>query len=532
MERKLHILHLEDNPRDAALVSAILAESGIQCVVRVIQSRRDFDVELQREHIDVILSDFSMPSYDGLSALRTARQLRPEIPFIFVSGKIGEEAAIESLKNGASDYLIKDRLARLPTAVERAVNEAEEKKKRAQAEATLLEHEEKLLRTQRLESLGTLAGGIAHDLNNALLPVLLGLEIIREKLPAREDQEMLAMIENSVARGTAMVRQVLTFARGTAGDRLLVNPLHLLRDIVQIAQRTLPAGITVRSDLPRNLWSIHCDPTQMHQVLLNLVVNARDAMSQGGTLTISGRNVSATEVSHRFAAEAAPGDYVLFEVSDTGDGIPEEIRDKIFEPFFTTKEVGKGTGLGLSTSLGIVKSHDGFFDFQTDPGRGTRFRFFLPGTRELENREQFRKDKSELAGKSEVVLIVDDELGVRELTKTILSMHGYQVLTAENGAEGVNQFKRFKDRIDAVLVDGKMPLMDGLETIRAIRQLSSDVKIIATTGQAAAVSESDFAGLRIDAFLPKPFTTEKVLQVLRECFERADRRPKQPSASS
>jgi CheY-like chemotaxis protein len=297
--------------------------------------------------------------------------------------------------------------------------------------------------------------------------------------------------------------------------------LHLLRDVVQIAQRTLPAGITVRADLPRELGALHCDPTQIHQVLLNLVVNARDAMPGGGTLSLSAKNVSAAEVSHRFAAQAAAGDYVLVEIADTGEGIPEDIREKVFEPFFTTKAIGKGTGLGLSTSLGIVKSHGGFFDFQTEIGRGTTFRVYLPGSREGEPKHCPPADRFEMSGKSEVVLIIDDELGARELTKTVLSMNSYQVLTAENGAEGVNLFKRFNGQISAVLVDRKMPLMDGPETIRAIRQLSPEVKIIATTGQAAILAESDFAAVRIDAFLPKPFSAEEILQVLHDCFQTA-----------
>jgi signal transduction histidine kinase len=490
--------------------------------MRVVHSHRDFERELQGQDIDLILSDFSMPSYDGIAALKFARERRPEIPFIFVSGKIGEESAIESLQNGASDYLIKDRLARLPAAVERAIKEAEERKKRQEAEVALKEHEAKLLRTQRLESLGTLAGGIAHDLNNVLLPVMLGLEVLRSKLTSKGDQDIISMLEKSVSRGTSLVKQVLTFARGGEGQKLVMNPAHLLRDIAEIAQRTFPSTISVRSNVPKDLQVIDGDPTQIHQILLNLVVNARDAMSKGGTLTISARNVRASDVSHRFAVDFLSANYVLLEVADTGDGIPPEIRDKIFEPFFTTKPIGQGTGLGLATTLGIIKSHAGLVDFHTEVGRGTTFRVYLPISHEAHQEVQPPVQPStELSGLGEIILIIDDEPGVRELTKAILGSHAYQVLTAENGAEGLTIFNRFKDRIDAAIVDKKMPIMDGPEAVHAIRLLKPAIRIIATTGEAMALTETGFEPGEVDAFLPKPFTAEQLLALLNQFFHHA-----------
>ena len=519
MNKTLRIVHLEDNPRDAELVRSLLENAGIDCEMRVVHSHCEFERQLQATDIDLILSDFSMPSYDGIAALKFARERRPEIPFIFVSGKIGEESAVESLQNGASDYLIKDRLARLPAAVQRAIGEAQERRKREEAERALKEQEEKMLRTQRLESLGILAGGIAHDLNNVLLPVMLGLEVIREKLTAMGDREIVSVLEKSASRAAALVKQVLTFARGGDGQRLVVNPAHLLRDVVQLAQRTFPSTISVRSDVAKDLTTIEGDPTQIHQVLLNLVVNARDAMPDGGDLIVSARNVGVSEVSHHFTVNSLADRYVLLEVSDTGEGIPPEIRDRIFEPFFTTKPIGRGTGLGLSTVVGIIKAHGGLIDFQTEVGRGTTFRIYIPaGDQTRPEAQHSPAPNLELSGYGEVILIVDDEPGARELTRAILGRHAYQVLTAENGVEALTLFNRFKERIDAAIVDKKMPLMDGPQTVHAMRGLKPSLKIIATTGEAAQVGETGFARSEIDAFLPKPFTAEQLLALLNGFF--------------
>jgi two-component system, cell cycle sensor histidine kinase and response regulator CckA len=629
--QKLHIIHLEDNPHDATLVAAMLESADISCELHVVYSRQTFEQELKRERIDLILSDFSMPAFNGLNALQIARVARPEVPFIFVSGAIGEESAIESLRNGASDYLIKDRLARLPAAVKRAIKESEERRRLQEAEGALREREamfasfmnfnpavaflkdregrhlyvnepfervfqctrqqwfhktdtdffpaecarqlrqndlavldskrplqtievvpgpdgnprhwfvckfplerggetllgglaiditeqkeleQKFLRAQRMESLGTLAGGIAHDLNNALLPVLLGLEVLREKHTAADDQTILDLLQTSASRGAAMVKQVLTFARGADGEKLTLNPAHVLRDVAQIAERTMPGGIAVRSDVVKDLWSINGDPTQLHQVLLNFAVNARDAMPHGGKLTFRASNVAASEVHDLFSADVAAGDYVLLEVSDTGTGIPMEVREKIFDPFFTTKEIGKGTGLGLSTSLGIVKNHGGFVDFQTEIGKGTTFRVYLPAVQETQTQNPIQAKQSPASGHAEVVLVVDDEAGPREVARLVLGRHAYQVITAENGAEALNIFRRFRHKISAVILDSKMPLMTGPETARAIRELNKDVKIIGVTGQATDLLFSEFMESGANVVVPKPFTAQQILSAL------------------
>jgi signal transduction histidine kinase len=372
--------------------------------------------------------------------------------------------------------------------------------------------ERQLLRAQRMESLGILAGGIAHDLNNVLLPVSLGVEVLRETAAGPLEKDVLNVMQVSTTRASGLIRQVLTFARGAADQKLAINPAHVLRDVVAIARRTFSPAISISTDIARNLSTIEADPTQLHQVLLNLVVNAHDAMPAGGKLSVRARNVPRGEVRDHFGGKPDAQDYILVEVSDTGTGIPEALRDRIFEPFFTTKEIGKGTGLGLSTSLGIIKSHSGFIDFVSSPA-GTTFNLYLPASREEAAMESRPTQPKDLTGGAEVVLIIDDEVGAREIAKAVLGRNAYQVLTAPNGVEGLATFRRFIDRIHAVLIDHRMPLMDGPDAVREIRQASPTVKIIGMSGHAPTAG-AEFISAGADAFLPKPFTAEQVLSLL------------------
>ena len=242
--------------------------------------------------------------------------------------------------------------------------------------------EQQFLRAQRMESIGTLAGGIAHDLNNVLGPIMMAISVLKMRFPDAASQQLITIIGTSAERGADMVRQVLSFARGVEGRRMEVQVKHLLADMEKIARDTFPSDIQIRSIIPHDLWTIQGDPTQIHQVLLNLCVNARDAMPRGGALTISAENRALDEHYAALEADAAPGPYVYIQVEDTGTGIPPEVIEKIFDPFFTTKEVGKGTGLGLSTSAAIVKSHGGFMRVYSEPGKGTRFKLYLPAQTE------------------------------------------------------------------------------------------------------------------------------------------------------
>ncbi|HXG30108.1 MAG TPA: response regulator [Thermodesulfobacteriota bacterium] len=629
MKPPLKILHLEDNPDDAELIRSMLMKEGIVCDVVRVENQRDFLTALEQGQIDLVLSDYSLPSLDGISALKMMRERYPDLPFIFVSGVIDEELAIETIKSGATDYVLKHRLSRLVSAVRRALSEVEERAERKRAEekvrqmATLLDiatdaiivqdmdhimifwnksagrlygwteeevlgrradeiyyrggssefeeavkitkekgewkgelhhvtkegrevilqsrwtlvrddegkpkwilivntditerkrMESQLLRAQRMESIGTLAGGIAHDLNNILQPIIMAIGILRQEYGDEKNRKLLDTIEASARRGANLVKQVLSFARGEEGEHTVLQMRHLIPEIEKIVKETFPKSIDIHTDTSRDLWTILGDPTQLHQVLMNLCVNARDAMPNGGTLTISAENLLIDENYAQTNIDARVGPYVVITVSDTGIGIPPEIIDRIFEPFFTTKGPDKGTGLGLSTTFGIVKGHGGFINVYSEVGKGTRFMVYLPAIETSQTKEaRARREKGLPLGNGELILVVDDEASILEITRATLETYGYRVITASDGVEAIALYIENQKEIKAVILDMMMPIMDGAATIRALRRIDPGVKVIAVSGLkgnegATMVSESE-----VKAFLSKPYTAESLLKTL------------------
>ena len=376
--------------------------------------------------------------------------------------------------------------------------------------------EAQFLRAQRMESIGTLAGGIAHDLNNVLSPILMAVQMLQLKVADDGAHEWLAILQSNAERGADMVRQVLSFARGVEGERVALQPKHLVKDVVKILKDTLPKSVSINYEVPNDLWMISADATQVHQVLMNLCVNARDAMPHGGELTLKAENVTLDDAYARMHIEAKPGHYVMLTVADTGAGIPPEVVSRIFEPFFTTKEIGKGTGLGLSTALTIVRSHGGFINVYSEPKKGTQFTVYLPAI-EAARAERAEKMRVELpSGDGEMILVVDDEDAIRQITKGTLETFGYRVLTASDGTEAVALYAQNMGEVEAVITDMMMPFMDGPATIRALQKMNPRVRVIAASGLAAADKESEALALGVRMFLPKPYTAEKLLKALAE----------------
>lgn len=375
--------------------------------------------------------------------------------------------------------------------------------------------EQQFLRAQRMESIGILAGGIAHDLNNVLSPILMSLEVLQLKYIDEESQVWLKLLQASAERGASMVKQILSFARGSDGKRVIIQPKHLLSDVIKILRETLPRSIEVRFNLSADLWTINVDPTQLHQVLMNLCVNARDAMPEGGSITIRAQNTT-DENYGQTNPEAPRGDYVEIAVEDTGTGMDADVVDRIFEPFFTTKEVGQGTGLGLSTALAIVRSHQGFINVHSEVGKGTAFTLYLPASRVAEEYQLPQRIPDLPTGHGELVLVVDDEVSIRQITRSTLETFGYRVLLAGNGVEALAVYEANRDEISIVLTDMMMPMMDGQATIHALKRLKPEIIIISASGLADDTKTADLARAGVKMFLPKPYTAEQLLRALAE----------------
>ena len=748
----MKILHLEDNPRDAALVRDVLSVDWPDCAIQLVSTREDFLAALAAGGHDLIISDYKLPDFNGLEALQLVRERAPDIPFIFYSGTLGEERAIEAVRAGAADYVIKDRMQRLPVSVQRVMRENREHKARRRVEEALAQEQylmrilmenvpdhvyfkdaqsrfiavsrslaerhgltpadlrgktdfdvftkehaeqafadeqrimrtgepilgqeeretwadgsvtwvstnklplrdasgqivgtfgvsrditerkqqgeslslfrmlvdrsndafevidpesgrfldvsergctdlgysreellglhvfeidttlaratwparlaairasgavkvegahrrkngevypvevnirlvrldreymvavvrditekkslqEQFLRAQRLESLGMLATGIAHDLNNILAPILMGAPLLRTRATHPSDLRVLNTVEASAGRGAALVRQILSFAQGAGGDKVLIQPKHLLRDLAGLIEQTFPKNITLEEQIPGDLWTVQGNPTQLHQVVLNLCVNARDAMVPGGgtlRLCAANRQVMAADASDAPGTPAvAPGAYVVLEVGDTGCGIPPEILERIWDPFFTTKGEGKGTGLGLATVRGIATSHGGFVHVESTPGRGTTFRVFLPASVPAAvEQPAVLTDPSLVRGHGELLLVVDDEASIRDLTTTALSRFGYRVLTAANGNEAMALYVPRAGEIALVLTDLSMPEMGGCDLALALSTLNPDVRILFMSGASLEDTGSLPPFARV---LVKPFAVNQLV---------------------
>ncbi|MBX7104195.1 MAG: PAS domain S-box protein [Gemmataceae bacterium] len=377
------------------------------------------------------------------------------------------------------------------------------------------ELEAKFLRAQRLESIGTLVSGIAHDLNNVMMPILMAVRLLKKDIHDGRKREMLDTAEASVERGTAMIRQLLTFAGGVEGERRPVVIGDLVNEVRAMLDHSLPKSIHLVTELPPRPWTVLGDATQLSQVLLNLCVNSRDAMPAGGTLTI--------RIDHRMMngnltslyPEAKPGAYILLSVTDTGIGIPEHVKDRIFDPFFTTKPQGQGTGLGLSTVVGIVKSHGGFVNLYSEEGRGTKMTVYLPA-HDAPATSQPEASHPPSGATGELILLIDDESAIRSMTRAALEDHGFRVITAAEGGEGLILFRQNSGTIRAVVVDMMMPGVDGPQVMAELRRDWPTVPIVAASGLkptgATARAIEEFAS----TFLLKPYSDDDLVRTLNQ----------------
>lgn len=381
--------------------------------------------------------------------------------------------------------------------------------------------EAQLRRAQRMESLGTLAGGIAHDLNNVLAPILMSVQILNTKVTEPSLKKLITALETSTKRGSEIIKQVLTFARGTEKDFAPQQLRYIISEIEAIIKQTFPKNIQLRTGVSKDLSMVLGDATQLNQVFMNLCINARDAMPEGGRLTVTAEDMYMDESYAHLILDAHPGQYVMITVADTGTGIPLDVQEKVFEPFFTTKERGKGTGLGLSSVYAIIKSHNGLLKLYSEYGKGTEIKIFLPATQQKERKSEPILNKDILRGKGETILVVDDELFVLQISKEVLEVQGYSVITAMDGAEATAIFaSKEKNSIQLVITDMNMPLMDGSSTIRALRRLDQDLKIIVSSGLLTNVHSAGLEGLDTQGYLTKPYTAEQLLLMVQKVLSK------------
>ncbi len=642
--RDLRVLIVEDSEDDMFLTLRALRRGGYNPDYVRVDTPLAMQTALEQESWDVVIADYTLPAFSAPDALKLLQSQQQDLPFIIVSGTIGEEVAVAAMKSGAHDYLIKGHLARLVPAVERELREAAERQKQRQTLQALLDTEQKIreqaaliniasdaifvcdlanniifwnhgaqrlygwtaeevlgknassllyrellppgaaippavfavgewqgelhkinkndlrvivatrltlvrdgagepyqvlsvdtditekkqleaqfLRVQRLESLGTLASGIAHDFNNILTPILAIAQTMSVKSDYSNDQRrhLLKVIEDSAKRGAGLVKQILAFAQGAEGERAPLQVRHLLSEMVQVARQTFPKTIEISTDIPTNdLWTVAADATQLHQVLMNLCVNARDAMPKGGTLSLAVENKLIDESYARLNLEAHTGAHVVITIMDTGMGIAAELLDRIFDPFFTTKALGKGTGLGLSTVLGIVKNHGGFVKVYSEIGNGTQFKVYLPAIED--NIITALDDRSLVSGHQELILIVDDEPLIQQVTQVALELSNYRTLLASDGREAIELYRQHHDEISLVLMDSMMPSMDGLTACYALQQLNPLVRIVATSGLTSNSLFTQGANIGVQAFLAKPYSIEDLLDTLQQVLQTID----------
>jgi signal transduction histidine kinase len=498
--RPLKILVVEDSPEDAQLEEHELRRGGLDVVLRRIETLRDLDLDLRTWAPDLVLSDFSLPTCDGLAVLDAVRRVTPDLPFIFVSGTIGEERAIEAMKRGATDYVVKDRLAGLFVRVKRALDEAAERRRRQELETTLRQ-------TQKLDALGRLAGAVAHDFNNLLTAILSYGETALGKLapddPARAD---VAQIYRSGESAVSLTRQLLAFSRKAPIRLVPVDLNAVVRATTPLLERLVGAGLTVAVKTDPAARPVLADVGGLEQILLNLAVNARDAMPEGGTVTLE-------TLAPPPRKGAAPG--IMLRVSDTGSGIDAEILPRIFEPFFTTKGPDRGTGLGLSTVYGLVQTFNGSIAVASELGKGTTFSIHLPEAGAARTESPVEVQRPRLQGGHETILVAEDAAPLLSLVTRILAAQGYRVLQAADGSEAAQLFEANEGKVDLLLTDSVMPKVNGRELARKLRERKPGLKVILMSGFSEEDSEEEDGFRR----LSKPFTPISLAELVRRILD-------------
>jgi signal transduction histidine kinase len=500
---------LEDNPLDAELTLGELNKAGFDVDARQVETKEAYIAHLEPS-LDVILADYHLPQFDAPSALRLLHKSGFDIPFIIVSGTVGEEAAVAAIKEGADDYLLKDRLKRLESAITQAM---EKQRLRQESRA----EEEQLRQAQKMETVGQLASGVAHDFNNFLTVIQGFAELLQiEDQPSHARREQLQEIILAAERAGALTRRLLMFSRKQPVQRRALDLTEVVSGMTRLLQRALGESIPLALDSPPKLPPVHGDAGMMEQILLNLAVNARDAMPSGGRFAIRLTVETIDAASVRASPQARPGEFVRLEVRDTGCGMPPEVKNRIFEPFFTTKAIGKGTGLGLATVFGIVQQHDGWIEVDSEVNRGTTFRIYFPVSEPASEEPPKQAPTTTQRGGSETILLVEDDSAIRQMAAIVLGRQGYRVVEAGSGVAALEVWRQHAGAIDLVITDMVMPGgLTGAEMAEKLCAEKPSLKVVFSSGYTADMDTND---LRLEEgvnFLQKPYLPEQLVRIAR-----------------
>jgi two-component system cell cycle sensor histidine kinase/response regulator CckA len=512
MSQPIKILIVEDNPNDTELMVRELYRAGFDPYWLRVQTEADYLANLSPS-LDLILSDYAMPQFSGLRALALLKQSGLEIPFIIVSGTIGEETAVTIMQQGAADYLLKDRIARLGPAVCRAMKEIEERIKHKRLEQQFIE-------AQKMEVIGQLAAGVAHDFNNILSVIIGYSDLVRPELrPDGQAQNYVEEIRQAAERAVALTRQLLIFSRKQTVQPTVLDLNEVVKDMDKMLRRLIDENIELNIVPGKQIGRVKADSGQVGQVLMNLVVNARDAMPNGGKLLIETHNATLDENYASTHKDVISGDYVMLAVSDTGTGLTDAIRAHLFEAFFTTKPKGKGTGLGLATCQTIVKQCGGHIGLYSELGKGTNFKVYFPKVHQRLDIMAPSTQTGVFPRGTETVLLVEDDPSVRHLARNVLEAQGYNVLQATNGHDALRVAHEHKGPIRLVVTDVIMPLMGGKVMAEWLKTTFPDLKILFTSGYTdEAIAQHGMLEIGVE-FLSKPYTPATLAYKVREMLD-------------
>jgi two-component system, cell cycle sensor histidine kinase and response regulator CckA len=513
MEQALKALIVEDSELDAELLLRALRRGGYDVTYERVETAPALLAALARQAWDLVLSDFTMPTFSAFAALKIVREQHVDLPFIIVSGTMGEEVAVEGLRSGAQDFITKANLSRLLPAIARELREVETRRSNRRLE-------EQLRQAQKMEAIGRLAGGIAHDFNN-LLSVIIGYTNLMVDQLTGEDP-MLADLEEvrgAANRASTLTKQLLAFSRQQVQEPKILDLNQITFSMERMLRRLLSEDVELILSCAPRLGSVRADPGQIEQVIMNLIVNAGDAMPDGGAMTIATSDVEVAAGAAAERVDVQPGSYVRLSVSDTGEGMDRATQARVFEPFFTTKPLNKGTGLGLSTVFGIVHQSGGHIVIESQLGQGTTFEIYLPRVDAKPDTVGSTLPPPAILTGLETVLLVEDEDPVRGVFKTILARNGYHVLEARDGAQALLVAERHEGSIDLLLTDIKMPRMSGLELARLLSLTRPSMRVLYVSGygENSKLESGIQPGI---AFLPKPITPELLLRKVRRVLDR------------